>query len=686
MNIPRQSNLQSMLSLSMSMIPPPCGNENMTEETQNNPVVSLVVGTAGHIDHGKSSLIEKLTGTHPSRLKEEQERGMTIDIGYAEFPISDSLTAGIIDVPGHEKFIRNMVAGASGVDFVLLVIAADDGVMTQTREHLQILRILGVERGMTIITKIDAVDEELLFLVKEDIGEFLQGTFLEDAPIHCVSNITGEGIDVVSEALKKALTDLPEKETSGVFRMPVQRSFSVKGHGTVVTGVPLSGTVGIGDELEILPKGMKTRVRALQVHHEPAKEAHAGHRVALNLADVKHRDVERGDVIATRGFFSAAQYLEARMQYLDHFEQPLRNGVHVRFHLGTVDVGGTVILLDKKVALPGEEVLVQIRLEEPVVCAAGDPFVVRQASPVITLGGGRVLGETKWKFKRFRSWLNENIENKEAHLDDRLGYLEYVIRSAGKRAVPAESVAQTLKLSLDETKTEVAKLESKGKLRALERGKSWIHMDMFRSAIKQVDKGVMALHETEGLTAGFQNSQIVKATKLEIAVVEAVTKELVLREKFSALGSGKMRHNDFRGGLSKDDMKSVTIIEQMHSEDPFKAPIKSVIVSELGKPEKKVKALMQWLIQMGRLVSLTKDLAVHVDGVIEAEGLVVKMIKESGTLTAVEFKEAIGTSRKYVIPLLEYFDKKGITKRVDNDRYLEDGWEKFAFEETLAQQ
>ncbi len=656
----------------------------MSDDHVESPVVSLVVGTAGHIDHGKSSLIERLTGCHPSRLKEEQERGMTIDIGYAEFQVNDKLTAGIIDVPGHEKFIRNMVAGATGIDFVLMVIAADDGVMPQTREHLQILRILGVDRGMTIITKTDAVDDELLFLVKEDIEEFLLGTFLEDAPVYCVSNTTGVGIPEVNAALKKALLDLPERNTAGVFRMPIQRSFSIRGHGTVITGVPLSGHVHVGDELEILPKGLSTRVRAIQVHHEPAKSAHAGHRVALNIADVKHREVERGDVIATRGFFTSAQFLEARLQYLDHFSQPLRNGVHVRFHLGTVDIGGTLILLDKKVALPGEHVLVQIRLEEPVVCAAGDPFVVRQASPVVTLGGGKILGETKWKFKRFRTWLNENIENKEAHLDDRLGYLEYVVRSAGKRAVPASQVATTLKLSLEETKAEVAKLVSSGRLRPLERGKSWIHLDMFRSAIKQVDKAVMDLHEAEGLSAGFQNSQIVKATKLEIAVVEEVTQELVNRGKFTLLGAGKMRHNDFRGGLSKEDMKAVIIIERMHEEEPFKAPIKSVIVNELGKPEKKVKALMQWLIQMGRLVSLTPDLALHLDGVMLAEKLLVERIISVGSVTPVDFKEIIGASRKYVIPLLEYFDKKGLTRRDDNERKLVDGWEKFAFEETVA--
>ena len=656
----------------------------MTETKHEKPVVSLVVGTAGHIDHGKSSLIEQLTGTHPSRLKEEQERGMTIDIGYAELPVSAGVTAGIIDVPGHEKFIRNMVAGATGIDFVLLVIAADDGVMPQTREHLQILRILGVDRGMTVITKTDAVDAELLELVMDDIGEFLEGTFLEAAPIMPVSNTTGEGIDAVREQLKAALLEIPERASDGVFRMPVQRSFSVKGHGTVVTGVPLSGRVRPGDELEILPRGLETRVRGVQVHHQPAEEAGAGHRAALNLADVKHREVGRGDVVATRGFFNAASLLEARMQYLDHFETPLRNATHIRFHLGTVDVGGTVIVLDKKVVLPGEEALVQIRLEEPVVCAAGDPFVVRLASPVITLGGGRVLGETKWKFKRFKTWLNENIASKEEHLEDRSGYLEYVVRSAGKRAVPVADIAKTLKMPVDEAKAEVGKLVSSGKLRVIEKGKSWIHQDMFRAAVKQVDKGVYAMHEAEGLTAGFQNSQIVKAMKLELGVVEAVTAELVNRGKFTMLGGSKMRHADFRGGLSKDDMKSVMVIEAMHSEDPFAAPIRSEVVKELGKPEKKIKALMQWLIQMGRLVSLTPDLAIHVDGVMDAERRVVRMILANGGVTPIDFKEEIGASRKYVIPLLEYFDKKGVTRRDDNERRLADGWEKKVFEETLA--
>ncbi|MCB9831422.1 MAG: selenocysteine-specific translation elongation factor [Planctomycetes bacterium] len=655
----------------------------MTSNTEQSPVVSLVVGTAGHIDHGKSSLVEALTGTHPSRLKEEQLRGMTIDIGYAEFPVSAEVRAGIIDVPGHERFIRNMVAGASGIDFVILVIAADDGVMPQTREHLQILRLLGVERGMTVVTKIDAVDAELLELVEEEIHEFLTGTFLEEAPLRLVSNTTRAGIAELAEELRALLLALPGRSAEGVFRMPIQRVFSVKGHGTVVTGVPVSGRVVVGDELEILPAGLPTRVRGLQVHHHPAEEAHAGHRSAINIADVKHKDLQRGDVIAARGFFTAAELLETRLSYLDHHEQPMRNDLAVRFHLGTADVGGRVVLLDKKVLLPGESGLAQIRLDEPVVCAAGDPFVIRLASPLVTLGGGRVLGETRWRFKRFRDWLNENIAQKEAHLDDDEGYLEYVVRSAGKRAAGLDEIALAVKREPAQVRENLRHLVGRGLLRELERGRSFMHRDMFKEALKQVDRCVLALHETEGLVAGFQNSQIVKAAKLDLHVVEDVVAELVQRGKFERLSGGQVRHAGFTGGLSKEDMRLVKAIEEMHVGDFWKAPILSEMATQLDRPAKKLKGLMTWLCQMGRLVQLTPDLCVHIDAVKSAESLLVRRILEGGPMPSVEFKDLIGATRKYVIPLLEYFDKKGITKRDDNDRNLVEHWRKKAFPETL---
>ncbi|HMS18317.1 MAG TPA: selenocysteine-specific translation elongation factor, partial [Planctomycetota bacterium] len=379
-------------------------------------VLHAVLGTAGHIDHGKSSLVKALTGTNPDRFKEEQERGMTIDIGFAEYQTADGVDVGVIDVPGHEKFVRNMVAGAVGIDMVMLVIAADDGVMPQTREHLDIMGILGIRRGFIVVTKVDMVDPAYVELVKEEIAEFVQGTFLEDAPMVTCSSITGFGLDQVREQIDALVRSLPERGREGVFRMPIQRAFTLKGHGTVVTGVALSGVAQVGDNLEVLPKRLPCRVRAIHVHHRAATEALAGHRSAFNLSDVDYKDVMRGDVLATPGFFTATRLVEARFQLLASHKGPLKDQTAIRFHVGASDSLGRMILLNAKTLSPGEDALVQFRLEDDVVVAPGDHYLVRLASPERSLGGGLVLGETRFRFKRFRDWIQENMEGKEQSL------------------------------------------------------------------------------------------------------------------------------------------------------------------------------------------------------------------------------------------------------------------------------
>ncbi|MEZ6196992.1 MAG: selenocysteine-specific translation elongation factor [Planctomycetota bacterium] len=644
--------------------------------TTERPYVRAVIGTAGHIDHGKSSLIFSLTGTHPSRLKEEQERGMTIDIGYAELDLGGGIAAGIIDVPGHERFIRNMVAGSSGVDYAMLVVAADDGVMPQTREHLQIMRLLGIEIGVTVLTKVDAVDAELLEIVEDDVREYLVGTFLEKAPLFRVSNQTGEGIDALREHLCQAIPALPDRDPSGVFRMPVQRSFSVKGHGTVVTGVPVSGSVRVGEELELLPRGERVRVRGMQVHHQPAEEAQIGHRAALNLSDVSWRDVERGDVLAEPGYFGSASLLEARFEYLDHLPRPLENETPVRFHAGTTDVGGRIVLLDRKVMLPGDRGLVQLRLDEPVVIAARDRFIVRLASPVITLGGGVVVGETKWRFKRFRAWLNENLEAKERHMDDEEGYLAYVVRSQGRKLTARSELCRAVKKTADEIEALVGRLHEKGVVRVLGKDRRVIHADMYSEAEALVSKTLLAAHKAERLQAGFHSARIARDARLGVDLVEAVLAELAEGKKVEILGRGLVRHREWSGGLSKEDMGLVERIEEMHSREHFGAPIFSEIVTALDRPQKKVKELMGFLHQMGKLIHLTPDLSLHRDAVVEAQRRLVRRIREGGPMPSSEFKDIIGATRKYVIPLLEYFDKQQITRRDGNERKLADGWEK----------
>ena len=349
----------------------------------------IVIGTAGHIDHGKSTLVRALTGIDPDRLKEEKARGLTIDLGFAPLTLPDGRLVGIIDVPGHERFIKNMVAGASGIDLVVLVVAADDGVMPQTREHLSIMGLLGVKRGMIVLTKIDIVDEEMVELAEEDVRETVAGTFLEDAPLYRVSAISGEGFEPFKDALFAAAGKVEPRAADGVFRMPIQRVFTAKGFGTIVTGIPLSGSVKVGDTLEVLPGGMKGKVRGIQAYKQKWESARAGHSTAINLSDVSHKEVKRGCVASEPGFYRAARLIGARLTMLAHLDRPLQNRAAIRLHTGTIEAVGEVILLDAVELQPGETGLVQIRLEEPVVCAPGDAFILRLASPLMSLGGAR---------------------------------------------------------------------------------------------------------------------------------------------------------------------------------------------------------------------------------------------------------------------------------------------------------
>ncbi|MCA9319290.1 MAG: SelB C-terminal domain-containing protein, partial [Planctomycetes bacterium] len=542
---------------------------------------------------------------------------------------------------------------------------------------------LGIERGMTVITKIDAVDEDLLEMVQADVEEYLAGTFLAAAPTMLVSNITGQGIDELREALIAALQNLPERDRSGVFRMPVQRSFSIRGHGTVVTGVPVSGFVRVGDELEVLPRGHKVRVRGLQVHHAAASEACAGHRAALNITDVNYRDVHRGDVVAARGYFGTADLLEARLEYLIHHETPLRNDVPIRLHVGTTDVCGRVVLLDRPHLLPGESGLVQLRLDEKIVVAARDRFVLRLESPVVTLGGGTILGETKWRFKRFRDWLVDNIEHKEAHLGDHRRYLEYVIRSQGKRLVALPELALNAKQRPEDLKDDIAGLIAENRLVHVDSERSWIHMDMFKAVGKDLSDALLRLHEADRLQPGFPASRIARESKIDLPLVEAALAEWTQRGKLELLSQKRYRHRDWTGGLSKEDYRLVTAIEGLHRKSLFGSPIRSEIRDTIGKPEKKTRELLDYLFAMGTLISLTPDLAVHREAVEVAELRLCRRILDGGPMPSKEFKDIIEASRKYVIPLLEYFDAKGVTIRSDSERSLSEAWRDAVFPVTL---
>jgi len=428
-------------------------------------IYNVVVGTAGHIDHGKSSLVKHLTGIDPDRLPEERDRGLTIDLGFAPMKLTSGETIGIIDVPGHERFIKNMVAGASGIDLVILVVAADDSVMPQTREHLDIMTLLGVSRGLIAVNKIDLVEGDLVELVKEEIAETVRGTFLEDAPMIPVSAQTGEGIEDLREAVESHIRGLPPRDEGGVFRMPIQRVFSARGHGTVITGVPTSGHVEPGDRLEVLPLSKSGRVRGLQAYKVTVDRARAGHSTAINLTDIDYRAVHRGMVAATPGYFRATTMVEVRLRALEGIRAPLYSQMPVRFHSGTSEEVGKLYLLDCKSLAAGDEALAQVRLASPVVVAPGDHYVIRQESPMITLGGGEILDRSRWRLKTGKDHVIDALSRKEAALGSPEEFIASVVVEDPFQKISIEEICHRAALGKDEGKDHLDRLVERGVIR-----------------------------------------------------------------------------------------------------------------------------------------------------------------------------------------------------------------------------
>ncbi|MDQ7788564.1 MAG: selenocysteine-specific translation elongation factor, partial [Clostridia bacterium] len=407
----------------------------------------FVIGTAGHVDHGKTTLIRALTGIDTDRLREEKERGISIELGFAYLDLSGGGRAGIVDVPGHERFVKHMLAGVGGIDLVLLVIAADEGVMPQTREHLDIIQLLGVDKGIIVLTKIDMVDEDWLGLVDEEVREYLNETALKDAPIMHVSGTTGEGLPELINRIEAMATDLPERSAVGPALLPIDRVFSVVGFGTVATGTLTSGTLRVGDSVDILPSGHHSRIRSLQVHKEKVAEVEAGHRVAVNVTGVEVDDIGRGEAMVTPGVFKASRFVDVRLFLLKTANRSLKNRARVRFHLGSAEILGRVLLLDRNELDPGEEGYAQIVLEHEGVAAKEDRFVIRSYSPMRTIGGGRVINPNPERHKRFRDEVINSLATLEMGTP-----LEQVEQLLGDRAtkMSVSEIAEATGLGKDE--------------------------------------------------------------------------------------------------------------------------------------------------------------------------------------------------------------------------------------------
>jgi len=629
--------------------------------------MALIIGTAGHIDHGKSALIRALTGTDPDRLAEEQERGMTIDLGFAF--LNEEIS--FIDVPGHERFVKNMVAGVSTIDVAMLVVAADDGVMPQTREHLDILSLLQLPQGLVVLTKIDLVDEELLSLVRQDVASLTAGTFLQQAPLFPVSTVTGEGIAELRLYLNTLSGRATARPDRGVFWMPIDRSFSMKGFGTVVTGSVLSGRTSAGENLELLPAGRIVKIRGLQTHGHAAQEVRSGQRAALNLQNVEREQVERGNVLATPGHFKSSRLFDVRLQILPSAKKELANRTRVRLHLGTRELMARVKILDQERVAPGRSALVQLILEEPAVAMRRDPFVIRRYSPPLTIGGGVILDAAAFPHRRFDPQVAATLatlEKPDAGEKILAACIAnpYTLLSRGELEICAGLDASELTPVLE-------KLIKDESIRAYQTGeKSAFTSHQNILAIKDRIRSLLeTFHAREPLKLGMSRAEL--RTQLSPALNARFYD--ILLEELSRDGSIVIQPAGVRLAghairlTEQDEKKAIRVIEQV-SRSPFSPPDEAALAAEARLDRADLKRVLGALQGMGRLLRLEGDLFFTPQALEAAEEKLRALGANKPEISVSEFREALGTSRKYAMALLTWFDQRGITERVGDVRML----------------
>ncbi|HRU87594.1 MAG TPA: selenocysteine-specific translation elongation factor [Syntrophales bacterium] len=630
----------------------------------------IVLGTAGHVDHGKTSLVKALTGIDTDRLKEEKERGITIELGFASLRLPGGMTLGIVDVPGHERFIKNMVAGASGVDLLLLVIAADEGVMPQTREHLHICTLLGIRKGLVALTKIDMVDEDWRALVMDDVQQYLQGTFLAGAPVVPVSAVTGAGLPELVAALESLAAEVEEKRDHGIFRLPVDRVFSMKGFGTVVTGTLISGSIGVGDDIEILPTGVSARIRTIQVHNQTVERAAAGQRTAINLQGVERAAVERGEVMIRPGTVEVSRRLDVLLDYLESNEKVLKNRSLVRFHVGTRESLGRVILLDREEALPGERVYGQIIFEAPVVVMAGDHFVIRSYSPITTTGGGIILDPLPRKHKRKQPAVTEEFrrlaagtgEERVAVITARSGYEGVNIsRLVMRTGLPEGRLRKIVEAMLSARQAVLLDSETL----------QLVDGAVYASLQEQLRLELLAYHGKNPLREGMQKEELRMTVGAFIPgkLFNKALKDLE-RQGRAVLERETVRLAEHRVRLEEDLETLKEQILAAYLSAGLAPPTVKELYGLFPDRGKQVDSVRNILLREGKLVKVNEDLLYHREVLDGFQEQYREMLLRDGRVTPVTFKELTNLSRKFIIPLMEYFDAVKMTVRSGDHRIL----------------
>lgn len=628
----------------------------------------IIVGTAGHIDHGKTALVKALTGIDTDRWEEEKRRGITIDLGFAHLDLGPDLRLGFIDVPGHERFIKNMLAGAGGIDLLLLVIAADESIMPQTREHFDICRLLDIRQGIVALTKADLVEPDLIDLVKLEVEDYLAGSFLEGAPLVAVSSKTGLGLDQLRAALREKGEAIQPKNGSGHFRLPIDRAFVMKGFGTVVTGTLVSGSLEVEAEVEVHPSGRRARVRGIQVHGQASPRATAGQRTAANLAGVDVEELERGMALAAPGRFQPTRTIDCLLTLLPS-AKPLKHGAPLHFHSGTAETVAKVRFLDQRPRLkPGEQTFARIETERALLVLPGDRFIVRQFSPLVTFGGGRVLDA----HPPVRRTLKSGIGALEVFAgSDPERSLDMLLRESPFGMGREELIARTA-WSVETLQKACAALEQKqGVLRISEEPPWLAHAEAVRESAGAALDFLASFHKQNPLSHGAPKEALRSSVfpKAPVFFVESLLARLA-KERKIAVESEMVRLAGHRIVLREDEQQARDKMVSAFQQAGLKVPGLHDFLAKLSIDPARAGKLLQGLLREGVLVRVSEDLVFHADSIAELKQLLARQKLQSERLNVPEFKDLAGISRKYAIPLLEYLDREKITRRVGDYRVI----------------
>ncbi len=622
----------------------------------------VIIGTAGHVDHGKTALIGALTGIETDRLAEEKQRGISIDLGFAPFRLPSGLIAGVVDVPGHERFISNMLSGIGGIDLVLLVIDVNEGVMPQTREHLQILDLLQIPRGIIVLTKCDLAEEDWIDIVEEEVREEVAGTFLEKAALARVSSVTGDGLKELVALVEQQVQELPGKDADGPMRLPIDRHFTVAGFGTVITGTLLSGTVRPGDMVEVLPPGETVRVRDVQVHGKPVAEAYAGQRVALNLAGLDRELIRRGAVVGTPKVFEQTTCIDARLSLLPDAPRPLRFRDPVHLYLGTARVVGLVALLDRDLMEPGESVIAQIHLDRPLVAHREDRFIIRSYSPMTTIGGGRVLDPKPVKHRRYREEIMTSLKELES------GEKSFLLQKlSDQQATTVKNLEILSGLGRERVEQNLRLLEEEGL--AWQLVDQWAPSDAIASWRHRLRDEVARFHEQNPLQPGIPHAT------LKGALPEKVSPKAFQKLLAMILADGQLvqkgewlRLPDWAPRPSERQAADIGKIEEAYRQDGPLAKNRTEMIERLGIAPEQAEIYFAFLFAEGKLVKLTEESFLHAETYQRALDLLKQHFAQHETLTLAQFRDLLGSARKQVQALLEHYDALKYTRRVGDER------------------